>query len=50
MKEENIIRRGESPLSNAAGMLSKMRAENQPSDSGMQRSLVTLTGALTIEW
>lgn len=34
--KENITRRRESILPNAAGMLSKMRAENQPWDSGMQ--------------
>ena len=37
-------------MSNAAAMSSKMRAENEPLDSGIQRLLATLTKALSIEW
>lgn len=39
-----------STLSNAVDMLSKMRAENEPLDSGIERSLVTLTRAFSVEW
>lgn len=36
-------------MSIAADTSSKMRAENYPLDSGIQRSLVTLARALSIE-
>lgn len=49
MSKENGSRRRVSTWSNAADMLSKMRAENWPLDSGIQRTLVTLTRALS-EW
>lgn len=49
MNEENISRKRVSTWSNSAEMISKMRAENWPMDSGIQRSLVTLTRALSVE-